>query len=181
MLDFAAGDAAAFTHLFERHERPIWRYLLRSLAGDAARADDVLQEVWMAVIRSAPGYEPRARFTTWLYGIVRTRLIDHWRARRNETSLDEAANDGDATLLDLLPAHRTDEPEVRALSRAQAQAFVAEVEKLPAAQREALLLHAEGDLSVEEIAQLTGVGMETAKSRLRYALAKLRVALEEWR
>jgi RNA polymerase sigma-70 factor (ECF subfamily) len=67
------------------------------------------------------------------------------------------------------------------MSHAQARTFVSAVEQLPAAQREALLLHLEGELTLDEIAQLTGVGMETAKSRLRYALAKMRVALEDWR
>jgi RNA polymerase sigma-70 factor (ECF subfamily) len=188
MLDYGAagpGAAAAFARLFERHERPVHRFLLRSLGGDAARADDLLQEVWLAVIRNATNYEPRAKFTTWLYGIARTRLIDHWRSLRNDVSLD-AANDthaddvGDA-LVDRLPAARTIEPEVQAMSRAQARAFIVEVEQLPPAQREALLLHLEGELTLDEIAQMTGVGMETAKSRLRYALAKLRAALEDWR
>jgi RNA polymerase sigma-70 factor (ECF subfamily) len=184
MLDYGDGDAAAFARLYDRHERPVYRFLLRSLNGDAARADDLLQEVWMAVIRNAARYEPRAKFTTWLYGIVRTRLIDHWRALRRDISLD-AANDDDSSdcpaPIDYLAAARTQQPEVQALSRAQAQAFVAAVEVLPVVQRETLLLHLEGELTLDEIAQLTGVGMETAKSRLRYALAKLRTALEDWR
>lgn len=185
MLDYGAGDAGAFARLFDRHERPVYRFLLRSLGGDAARADDLLQETWLAVIRNATHYEPRAKFTTWLYGIARTRLIDHWRALKSDVSL-EAANDSEAddpgdALVDRIAAARTSEPEVRVMSRAQAQAFVAAVEQLPAAQREALLLHLEGELTLDEIAQLTGVGMETAKSRLRYALAKLRTALEDWR
>lgn len=185
MLDYGTGDAAAFTRLFERHERPVYRFLLRSLGGDAARADDLLQEVWLALIRNAANYAPRARFTTWLYGIARTRLIDHWRAQRNDLSLDAAndphADDPGEALIDRIAGARNDEPEVQVMSRAQAQAFVAAVERLPAAQREALLLHLEGELTLDEIAQLTGVGMETARSRLRYALGKLRESLEEWR
>lgn len=185
MLDYGAGEAAAFARLFDRHERPVYRFLLRSLGGDAARADDLLQEVWLAVIRNATNYEPRARFTTWLYGIARSRLIDHWRGQRKDVSLDAAndpqADDPGEPLVDRIAGARGEEPEVRAMSRAQARAFVAAVERLPAAQREALLLHLEGELTLDEIAHLTGVGMETAKSRLRYALAKLREWLEEWR
>ncbi|MGE5339710.1 MAG: sigma-70 family RNA polymerase sigma factor [Gemmatimonadota bacterium] len=185
MLAYGAGDAAAFARLFDRHERPVYRFLLRSLGGDAARAQDLLQEVWLAVIRNATSYEPRARFTTWLYGIARTRLIDHWRAQRSDVSLDAAndpqADDAGEPLVERVAGVRTQEPEVLAMSRAQALAFVAAVEALPDAQREVLLLHLEGELTLDEIAQLTGVGMETAKSRLRYALAKLRVALEQWR
>jgi RNA polymerase sigma-70 factor (ECF subfamily) len=177
---YAAGDAAAFARLYERHERPVFRFLRRS-AGDDAIAQDLLQEVWLSVIRNAATFEPRARFTTWLYGIARSRLIDHWRARRDMVSLDqEAANDG-AAVIEGLAAGADCQPDVRAMSRAEAMAFVAAVEQLPAAQREAFLLHAEGGLTVEEVAQASGVGRETAKSRLRYAMTRLRSAMEPWR
>ena len=183
LAGFAGGDAGAFALLYSRHERPVFRFLRRSLGNDAA-AQDLLQEVWLAVIRNAAAFEPRARFTTWLYGIARNRLIDYWRARRDTVSLDqEPANDGDgaAAPIDLLAAGADCEPEVQAMSRAQAAAFVAAVEQLPAPQREAFLLHAEGGLTVEEVAQLTGVGRETAKSRLRYAMVRLRAAMQAWR
>lgn len=180
LAGFAAGDAGAFARLYERHERPVFRFLRRSLGDDAA-AQDLMQEVWLAVIRNAAAYEPRARFTTWLYGIARNKLIDHWRAQRPAVSLDQdAANDDAPALIDRLAAAADCEPEVRAMSREQAAAFVAAVEQLPAVQREAFLLHAEGGLTVEEVAQASGVGRETAKSRLRYAMNRLRAAMEPW-
>lgn len=190
MLAYAAGDAGAFARLFERHERPVFRFLLRSV-GAAAAADDLLQETWLAVVRNAAAYEPRARFTTWLYGIARTKLIDHWR--RNAvlgTTVafdDPVANDPEmdtpAALapVDSIAGDVALQPEVQAMSRAQALALMRAVETLPAVQREAFLLHLEGGLTHEEIAELTGVGTETVKSRLRYALNKLRVSLEDWR
>jgi RNA polymerase sigma-70 factor (ECF subfamily) len=189
MLAYAAGDAGAFERLYARHERPVFRFLSRSLGGRTGIAEELLQEVWLAVVRNAAHWEPRAKFTTWLYGIARSRLIDHWRADRPTFSLDDpAANDaaagdcGDAgdPAIDRVPAPRSDEPEVRALAHAEAQAFVAAVERLPAVQREAFLLHAEAGLALAEIAQLTGAGAETVKSRLRYAMDKLRAAMEEW-
>jgi len=181
LAGFAAGDAGAFARLYERHERPVFRFLRRSL-GDEAQAQDLMQEVWLAVIRNAAAYEPRARFTTWLYGIARNKLIDHWRSKRDTVSLDqEAANDDAPALVDSLPAAADCEPQVQAMSRQQAAAFVAAVEQLPALQREAFLLHAEGGLTVEEVAQASGVGRETAKSRLRYAMTRLRAAMEPWR
>ncbi len=181
LASYAVGDAAAFATLYSRHERPVYRFLLRSL-GNAALADEVLQEVWLAVVRNAAHFEPRAKFTTWLYRIARSRLIDHWRARRETVSLeDAAANDPEHALVDVIAADASFEPEVQALSRAQARAFVAAVEQLPALQREAFLLHAEGGLTVDEVAELTGVGAETAKSRLRYAMSKLRASMQEWR
>jgi RNA polymerase sigma-70 factor (ECF subfamily) len=182
LAEYAAGDAGAFATLYERHERPMFRFLRRSLGNDAA-AQDLLQEVWVAVIRHAPSFEPRARFAAWLYGIARNKLIDHWRARRDTVALEhDAANDDEAAApIDWLAAPSDCEPEVRAMSRAQAAAFLAAVEQLPALQREAFLLHAEGGLTVEEVAQLTQVGRETAKSRLRYAMSRLRAAMQAWR
>lgn len=176
---YAAGDARAFAELYERHERPVYRYFLRHGAS-AAQADDLLQETWLAVVRNAAHYEPRARFTTWLYTIARSKLVDHWRGRDDALSLDEAANDPDegaALEIDAGDAHR---PDVQAMSRAHARAFVDAVEQLPPPQKEAFLLQAEGGLSLEEIAAVTQVGHETVKSRLRYAMARLRTAMEDW-
>lgn len=193
MLAYADGDAAAFNRLYERHERPVYRFLLRSLAagGSDARAiaDELHQEVWMSVVCGAARYQPVARFTTWLYGIARNRLIDHWRARRPEVSLDEplggdsdgADADSVPTLHDLLPSAAGAQPETRTLWRAQNDALLRAVEALPPPQRETFLLHVEGELTLAEIGELTGVGMETAKSRLRYAMTRLRGALAGWR
>jgi RNA polymerase sigma-70 factor (ECF subfamily) len=175
---YAAGDARAFGELYERHERPVYRYFLRQGAV-AAVADDLLQETWMAVVRNAARFEPRAKFTTWLYTVARSKMIDHWRARDDAISFDDAANDPDDAPFDVAGAD-ADRPDVQAVSRAQARAFVDAVEALPAAQREAFLLQAEGGLSLEDIASVTQSGHETVKSRLRYAMTKLRAAMEDW-
>lgn len=183
MLAYAGGDMNAFEQLYARHERAVFRFILRSLP-DPARAEEILQETWIAVVRHAQTYEPRAKFTTWLYGIARNKLIDVLRAQRDVVSLDaEAANDDDDArpLVDEPAADAQWQPDVQALSRAQAQAYLQAVGALPASQREAFLLHAEGGLTLDEIAQLTGAGHETVKSRLRYAMNKLRTALEQWR
>ena len=176
---YAAGDARAFADLYERHERPVYRYFLRQGA-TREQADDLLQDTWLAVVRNAAHFEPRAKFTTWLYTIARNKQVDHWRGREDAVSLDEAANDpdGDPPLeMEAGDAHR---PDVQAMSREQARAFVDAVEQLPTAQKEAFLLQAEGGLSLEEIAAVTNAGHETVKSRLRYAMAKLRTAMEAW-
>ncbi|HTN50557.1 MAG TPA: RNA polymerase sigma factor [Burkholderiaceae bacterium] len=175
---YAGGDGRAFAELYERHERPVYRYFLRQGAAPAV-ADDLLQETWMAVIRHAGRFEPRARFTTWLYTVARSKMVDHWRAQDGTMSLDDAANDPDETPFDV-PGPASDRPDVQVVSRAEALAFVAAVEALPPAQREAFLLQIEAGLSLEEIAQVTGAGTETVKSRLRYAMAKLRSTMEAW-
>jgi len=183
MLRYATGDVRAFEQIYDRHERAVYRFLVRSVRIQAV-ADELLQEVWISVIRYAPSYKPQALFTTWLYRIARSRLIDHWRARDPEAleSLDQPAGTGcDATLIDLVVADASVQPEVRAMDRAQARAFVAAVEELPSAQREAFVLHAEAGLTYEQIAAVTDSGAETVKSRIRYACAKLRTAMQPWR
>lgn len=175
---YAAGDARAFGELYDRHERAVYRYFLRQGAA-AATADDLLQETWLAVVRHAANFEPRAKFTTWLYTVARSKLVDHWRARDPAISFDDASNDPDGAPFDIAGSD-AQRPDIQALSRAQARAFVAAVEALPPVQRETFLLQAEGGLSLEEIAAVTGAGHETVKSRLRYAMTKLRAAMEDW-
>ncbi len=187
MLAYAAGDASAFTRLYDRHERAVHRFFRRqSVAAD--EADDLLQNTWMAVVRNASGYAPDAKFTTWLYTIARSKLVDHWRATKRHMILElDAANDPDdvddrnaSTLLDCIAAGESARPDVQAMSREYANAFIAAVEALPAAQREAFLLHVEGDVTLEAIATITSVGIETAKSRVRYAMKRLRAACAVW-
>jgi RNA polymerase sigma-70 factor (ECF subfamily) len=176
---YGAGDARAFAELYERHERPVYRYFLRQGA-TPAQADDLAQDTWLAIVRHAANFEPRARFTTWLYTIARSKLVDHWRGREDAVSLDAAANDPDGDPPFEIDAGDAQRPDVQAMSREQARAFVDAVGQLPPAQRDAFLLQAEGGLSLEEIATVTNAGHETVKSRLRYAMAKLRTAMEAW-
>jgi RNA polymerase sigma-70 factor (ECF subfamily) len=185
MLAYGAGDATAFATLYDRHERAVHRFILRALGAGASVdvADDLLQDTWFAVARQAASYQPTAKFTTWLYTIARSRVIDHLRAKKAHVSLDEAKGDGDdeASLKDLIADDERNEPLRQVVSRQQARAFLSAVQDLPEEQRVAFLLQAESDMSVEEIAEVTSAGLETVKSRLRYARAKLRAALEEWK
>jgi len=172
---YAGGEVAAFERLYRRHELRVWRYLERTVR-DRAAADDLMQDVWFSVAREAAGYRPTARFTTWLFTIAHHRAIDWLRARRPHASLDDP--DGSAVVAAALvdPAPGPEHAAVRADEGAQLLAAVA---ALPVEQRDAFLLQAEGGLSVEEIAAATGTNFETAKSRLRYARARLRGQLAE--
>ena len=175
MTRYARGDLTAFTQLYERHKGPLYRYLLR-LTRDRAITEDLFQEVWSRVISSRERYEPRARFSTFLFSIGHNCFIDHYRRASNSPvsradSLEHAAE----ALAD--SPHRG--PERLAESAQTAARFRAALERLPPEQREVFLLHEESGLDLDEIARLTGVGMETAKSRLRYAVAKLRQSLAE--
>jgi len=175
MLAYAAGDAAAFEALYARHKGGVYRYLVRH-CGNAGTADELFQDVWMNVIRVRASYTPTAKFTTWLYRIAHNRLIDHWRAT-GRVELVSAGVDDDDDPLDAIPGPRNDEPDVRAGAREIGARIKQALAALPAAQREAFLLHQEGGLELSEIAELTGAGIETVKSRIRYAQAKLRAEL----
>ena len=178
MLRYAKGDMAAFDRLYARHELAVWRFVFRSVKVQAV-ADDLLQDVWFAVARNAARYEVKAKFRTWLFTLAHNRLVDHLRTAKHHTSLD-ASEDDARPLADTLVADSGFGPVRQLQSREQAAALIAAVEQLPLEQREAFLLQAEGDLSVQEIAEATGVNFETAKSRLRYARASLRQHLEEF-
>jgi len=188
MHAFAGGDAAAFTRLYDRHEKATWRFIRHRLgAQHESAADDVLQETWISVARAAPRYVPTARFTTWLFTVARNRVIDHQRAQANamlsiDAPLAGAEGEDDAERwADRVAADAADGPLARIESRQQAEAFLDALAQLPDAQREAFVLQAEGGLSIDEVASATGVGAETAKTRLRYAKARLRTLLSGWR
>jgi RNA polymerase sigma-70 factor, ECF subfamily len=185
MLAYRDGDGAAFEVLYARHRGRLFRYLLHQ-CGQRELADELFQEIWMSVIRARSGYEVSAKFTTWLFRIAHNRLIDGFRVRGRLAEFEvETRNirDDDGEMPDC-PAPANDQPE-RVLERVQlAGRLVTAVEALPAPQREAFLLAAEGGLTVDEIGNATGCGFETAKSRLRYAYARLRGELKdlgEWR
>jgi RNA polymerase sigma-70 factor (ECF subfamily) len=172
---FAAGEARAFDVLYERHEMKVWRYVQRSMRNPAV-ADELMQEVWFSVARQAAQYQPTARFTTWLFTLAHNRMIDFHRATR--ARFDTAA--GGALEPDELPASdQHANPVAQLQSEQQRSAIVRAVAQLPGPQREAFLMHAEGELRVEDIANITRVSYETAKSRLRYARARLRELLQE--
>jgi RNA polymerase sigma-70 factor (ECF subfamily) len=177
MLAYAAGDAAAFEALYARHKGGVYRYLARQCR-QAGIADELFQDVWMNLIRARASYAPTAKFTTWLYRLAHNRMVDHFRASGHLTLVSSDDEAHEETVI-TLPAARAHEPEPRAQNRELGERLRAAVATLPPAQREAFLLQPEGDLSLAEIASLTGVGVETVKSRLRYALSKLRAELAD--
>lgn len=187
MLAYRDGDAEAFDLLYGRWRGRLYRYLLHQ-AGGAAAAEEMYQDVWMKVIGARGHYEVTAKFSTWLFRIAHNRLVDHWRRSGREivelTAAGDAADVGDDPPPDPLAAASAapDETPERRCERGQLAAeLVAAIAGLPALQRDAFLMAEEGGMTLEEIAAATGTGRETVKSRLRYALAKLRTQLGHWR
>jgi RNA polymerase sigma-70 factor (ECF subfamily) len=173
MRRYARGDLAAFDRLYERHRAALYRFLVRQTR-DAEFAGDLFQETWGKVIAYRDRYEERAQFRTFLFHVARNCWLDALRARgRDVTWAAETIEPDDATLFD---AHARG-PESLTVAASEGERLRAALAQLPEAQREAFLLHEEGGLTIEEVARVTGVGAETAKSRVRYALVKLRAAL----
>jgi len=168
-----AGDPHAFARLYDRYDRPCFQFIRRLLGaahGDAA--EDLHQETWLAISRNAAAFDPgKSTFRAWLFTIARHKTWDHFR--RQKVAVLASAHD-DAALLVPDPGQT---PLEQVQSRELAAEIVHAVEALPLEQRGAFVLFAQAGLSLDEIAQVTGVAVETAKSRLRYARAKLRQSL----
>lgn len=173
MLRYRDGDAEAFARLYARHKGPLYRYLLRQ-CGPSAIAEELFQDVWLKLITARAGYTVQAKFTTWLYRLAHNRLVDHYRAASRSLPVSYA---DDCPEWADLPAPAEEQPEHQEDRRRQAERLLELLAELPEAQREAMLLKEEAGLSLDEIAQATGTGRETVKSRLRYGLARLRRSL----
>jgi RNA polymerase sigma-70 factor (ECF subfamily) len=169
MAAYRDGDASAFDALYARHRAPLFRYVLRGVRSRAL-AEELYQDIWMRVIEARRRYSPTAKFTTWLYTIAHNRLVDHWRRRELAAVPAEAA--------EAVPAGADAAPDRRAEGRRALERLAAAIEALPHAQREAFLLHEETGLTALEIAAVTASDPEAVKSRLRYAYAKLRQAVD---
>lgn len=183
MFRYKAGEVRAFELLLTRHRKPVFNFLLRSV-GNPAQAEDLLQEVFLRVIKGADAYEKQAKFTTWLYTIARNLCVDaarrgkHRRAQSLDAPMNAEEKDG-ATLLDRVedgsagPAHRVLDKEL------SGQLYAA-IDKLSEEQREVFLMREFHDMPFKEIAEVVGCPENTVKSRMRYALEKLRQELTQY-
>ena len=168
MLRYKDGDAGAFETLYRRHNDSLFRYLMRlSLHRDTA--EDLFQDAWGKIINSRHNYRPTAKFSTFLFRVAHNCFIDH--LRKNKRHIAETSFDPDLT------ASTDGEPDQvteKHLARRRLDTWLSQI---PPEQRDVFLLYEEAGLSIDEIATVTGVNRETAKSRLRYATGKLKAAL----
>jgi RNA polymerase sigma-70 factor (ECF subfamily) len=170
MLQYKDGDIAAFEALYKRHNDALFRYLLR-MCQHRATAEDVFQEVWGKIIKARSSYRPTAKFTTFMYRVAHNCFIDH--VRRNKRHSNNSEFDPE------LHADTSESPDTITERRLAKERLTLALRDLPEEQRDAFLLHEEAGLSIDQIASVTGSNRETAKSRLRYAVRKLRTAIEE--
>ncbi len=188
MTAYANGDAAAFEQLYARHQAGLYRFV-RRLLGSAlsAQVDEVFQDTWLRVVRSRESWraDSAATFRTWLFTLANHRAIDVLRRSGREISLDAAGDEDDApwepeaTAWQHWPAPPGAAPQGDELAfwRRAGERLLNCLEQLPVAQRSAFLLHHDDGLGLEEVARALEVGFETAKTRLRYAMSKLRTCM----
>lgn len=186
MSAYAAGDTAAFEVLYARHQAALYRFVRRLLGPAlAAQVDEAFQDTWLRVVHARAQWQPQgAAFRTWLFTLAHHRVIDLWRRSGREVPL-ETEDDGAAPWQPEgaawqhwpAPAAATAHGEEVAFWRRAGERLLQCLEELPLAQRSAFLLHHEDGLPLAEVAQALDVGFETAKTRLRYAMSKLRTCM----
>jgi len=186
MLAYAQGDAAAFDVLYARHEGALFRFVRRLLGGAlAAQADEVFQDTWVRIIAARGSFSPQgAAWRTWAFTIAHNAVMDRLRVSGREVSLAalDGADDAGDPMDWLQGALDMSHPSAEDLAywRAAGQQLLHCLDELPDAQRAAFLLHHEDGASVEDLAQRLGLAFETARSRLRYALQKLRGCMRRY-
>ncbi|MEM7540896.1 MAG: sigma-70 family RNA polymerase sigma factor [Pseudomonadota bacterium] len=172
MRAYAGGDAEAFETLYERYRVPLYRYVLH-LCGNDFLGRDLAQDVWMKLIAGHQDFPDDVSFRPYLYRIAHNRVMDEFRRDKVRRAHSESSQAQGNEIEERDPERITDAGEA-------ARRLLSLVDELPTEQREVFLLREEADLSIQEIAQAIGVGVETAKSRLRYAMKKLRNGMSGW-
>jgi len=169
MLAYRNGDEGAFVTLYRRHEGSLARYFMRSGCSPMV-AEDLSHETWMSLMRSHRNYRIEAKFTTYLYRIAHSRLIDHFRHGKATPVMD---CDDFEDMVSRIPSGQDDEPFNVVAQHQQTEQLNAAIELLPTLQQDVFRLRLEYGMTVASIAKTIGIPVETAKSRLRYATKKV--------
>lgn len=175
MEAYRDGDVPAFDLLYSRYKDMLYRYLFRQ-CGNGASAEEIFQEAWTGLINNRKNYKVQAKFKTYLFCIAHSKLVDHYR--KNAKHEAQAYDDDDP-----VQSHQVsnlDQPDHQADVRDKLGKLIKLLEELPAPQREVFVMYEEAGMSLSEIAESTQVSRDTAKSRLRYALKRLRSGMERY-
>jgi RNA polymerase sigma-70 factor, ECF subfamily len=164
------GEPDALVALLERYQHRLYRYLVR-IVREPATAEDLFQQTWIRVTENARRFDERRGIEPWLFSIARNLAIDYLRRVKPE-SLDEELPSGAARVDMLADAHPG---VVETLMRQQRSSRLADaIGELTPMYREVITLRFEEEMKLEEIAELLGVPLSTAKTRLRRALDALK-------
>lgn len=174
MLSYKNGDSRAFEKLYLRHKGSLYRYMLRSCDSKDI-AEELFQDVWASVIKARARYKASALFTTWLYRVASNRLTDHYRKNGKWDQYMESADEKSENCAIAVPY---EQPEHQSDINQQIERLIYCLEQLPALQRQVFLLKEEAGLKLEEIAKAIEGNREMVKSRMRYAISKLRLCME---
>lgn len=174
MMSYASGDTAAFEILYVRHKGSVYRYML-NLCRNEAIAEELFQEVWMKLINARENYQVKAKFTTYLYKLAHNQFIDHYRKQNVRIVLDQSVEVDDVEQ----DQSSNNNPEKQVQTKQTINRLCELLDALPNEQREVFLLREETGMSIPEIAETLGINQEAAKSRLRYAVSKLRTGLSD--
>lgn len=167
MKSYAGGSIEAFDVLYERYRGPLYRYILR-LVAEPATANDLYQGCWEKIIKSRDRYQASTPFKPWMYRIAHNHVMDHFRRNKphSVTQLEQLA--------DTLAM-----PDEQLAQEVRRRNLLSAIHTLPPEQKDALMLKLESGLGLQSIAEVTGVNTETAKSRLRYAVGRLKKMLAD--
>lgn len=175
MLRYRDGDYDAFEVLYQRHRQSLFRFMLR-LCPNKGITEELFQDVWIKLIDARSRYEAEAKFTTYLFQIARNRVIDHFRKHStfsefNQSNFNDLMND--------VPDLGGEQPDKQLEADESVSALYKLVNELPKEQKEVFLLREETGMTIPEIAQVIGENPEAVKSRLRYAIVKLKDGLKK--
>lgn len=174
---YLSGDQSAISQLIEKHRRRVTDYI-RMLVKDRDVADDIFQDTFIKVIRMIDSgrYVENGKFLSWVLRIAHNQVIDYFRQLKQSGKLSES--DAGFDILNTVRfSERTIEDDiVEGQISEQVRAMVAE---LPDEQREVVMMRYYSGMSFKEIAETTGVGINTALGRMRYALLNLRKMMRE--
>jgi len=171
MLAYTKNDQLAFNSLYERYRTSLYRYMYRKISVSEEILNELFQDVWLKLINSRKQYVVKASFKTYLYQIANNTIKDYFRRESVRKIMSNIENDSEVIDSALSPEGMVVQSEVM-------KSFRLALEELPQQQRDVFLLREEAGLTSVQIAELMQVSVDTVKSRMRYAVSRLKEAIE---
>lgn len=176
LVRIAEGDQLAFNEIFDRYSRQIYNFINKQVVAHES-VEDLVQEVFLRVYKSAKNFDPDKKFSSWIYKIALNEVKRHWKraSSRQTYSLNQPLGDegGDSERQDLIRDER-DTPDTTTEKVLFSQDLRELIDRLPEKQKTVVLLKVYNELTFEEIAEICDCPLSTVLSRMRYAVSKLR-------